>query len=135
MKSILLKPEEVKYHLEEISQWIEKALKFSAGERTRESLMTALCEGKAQCWCVMNETEIVNVTVTEIIDFPNKRVLHIVTSAGQDWEDHKGEHSHLEEFAKMVSAESITVWGRKGWERKLPSIGYEHIYSVFEKKL
>ena len=135
MKSVLLKPEECREHTETIRKWVDVSMSFSSGERTVEQLLELLYEGKAQCWCVIDGESIVNVATTEILEYPNKKVLHIITSTGVDWEHHKQEHKHLEDFASMLGCQSISVWGRRGWERKLGDLGYEHTYSVFEKKL
>ena len=135
MKSIVLNPTECEQHKEQIRYWIDIAMQHSAGERTTDQLLEALYNGAAQCWCVLDGHFIQNITVTEIIDYPNKKVLHIITSTGIDWENHKQEHTHLEDFAKALGCASISVWGRRGWERKLPSLGYEQVYTVFEKKI
>lgn len=136
MKSVLLSPEECKTYTPALTEWVDKSMSHSSGERTVEQLLQLLYEGKAQCWCVLDDSDsIVNITTTEILDYPNKRVLHIITSTGIDWENHKQEHKQLEDFAKSIGCSSISVWGRKGWSRKLPSLGYEQTYVVFEKKL
>lgn len=135
MKTVLLKPEEIQEHKEDILQWIDRAKEHSAGERTVEDILDSLTTGRAQCWCILSDGKIINMTITEIIDYQNKRVLHIVFSAGDGWEGYKEEHTHLEDFAKSLGCVSITVWGRKGWEKVLPNFGYTHIYSVFERKL
>ena len=135
MRSVVLMPDECRVEEAKIRPWIEAAMSYSAGERTVDQILELLYVGKAQCWVVLSGEDIVNVATTEIIDYPNKRVLHIITSTGIDWENHKQEHKELEDFAKALGCQSISVWGRRGWERKLHTLGYEHTYSVFEKKI
>lgn len=135
MKSVVLKPGECREYSDTISQYLEKALQYSTGERTKEQILDQSYQGLVQCWVVFNDNQIVNLTTTEVLDYPNKRVLHIITSTGNDWEGHKQEHDELVQFAKSTDCSSITVYGRKGWERKLPVLGYEHVYSVFEYEI
>lgn len=42
---------------------------------------------------------------------------------------------HLDHLALMLGATSITIKGRKGWEKVAAKRGYKHLYSIMEKQL
>ena len=135
MKSIVLSPTECVESMDTIRTWVESSMVHSAGERTTEQILEQLTQGLIQCWVILDGDVMVNITLTEVLRYPNKMTLHIITSTGIDWESHKEEHRELESWAKELGCSSISVWGRRGWEKRLPAMGYEHVYSVFEKRI
>lgn len=57
-----------------------------------------------------------SAVVTQVIDFPQKKVLHIFM-AGGDLEDLNTLSPHIEKFAQHMGCQKITLTGRRGWSR------------------
>jgi hypothetical protein len=93
-------------------------------------------EGRSQLWLVWEPERKVELgaCVTEVIDYPDRRVARIVLGAGRlvnHWHALLGK---LESWAREEGCVSIEVVGRRGWGRVLPE-GYELIESSFSKEL
>lgn len=139
MKSFTLYPNEVANLTDTIGSWVDIAMDTGQGERTTTQILDAANQGKIQVWLTVDDTgQIVCVTTTEIIDYPNRRVCHIITCTGNPsfkWEDYKEQHEAVEQFAKEMDCSAVMIWGRPGWVRQLPKIGYEQTYVIMEKQL
>ncbi len=131
-------PEEYLENYKEYSEWIKKALEFGSGSHTVLELSQEIINGSHQLWTVRNEQgNLINVTLTEVITWENKKTLHLVTTTGEGWNDYKDAHHTIEEFGKLLECERITFWGRPGWDRIIRSLSgkqgqkYEKQYVVY----
>jgi hypothetical protein len=71
--------------------------------------------------------------VTEIIEFPSRRVARVILGAGEDamrWRPCIGK---LESWAQREGCLSFELIGRKGWARIFPE--YEEIERTYSKEL
>lgn len=116
----ILNQEDCQIHYQSIYPWVDKAMEYSAGETTTDQVMEKLTNGNALCWVIADEKgDATFVATTEIIQYPSRKVLHLITGSG-NWDDMAKEgHSLLEEFAYDTGCESIVIWGRAGWARAL----------------
>ena len=108
---------------------IEAALAYSGGTHNFEDVEAAIIEGKMQLWPASN-----SAAVTEIIQYARKRVLNVFL-AGGDLQEIMGGLGAATEWAKAQGCESITLYGRKGWERVLDSHGFKPVMVVLERKI
>ena len=60
--------------------------------------------------------------------------LHVIGMYG-GLKDDGNAAEHLDHLALMLDATSITIKGRKGWERVAARHGYKHLYTIMEKRL
>lgn len=72
----------------------------------------------AQLWVGPN-----SAAVTEVLEYPRFRALHVWLAAGDLGEVVAGD-SLIAQFAKDIEAQRITVDGRLGWKRVLAPHGY-----------
>jgi len=72
--------------------------------------------------------------VTEIIKYPQKKVLHIFL-AGGDMDQILDMDSSAVEFAKMNGCTGMSIAGRRGWKRVLKNKGYEETFTVLGKDI
>ena len=94
-----------------------------------EDVVQAVIEGKMQFWPAPR-----GCAVTEIIAFPQKKVLHIFL-AGGEMDQIIDMDSSAVEFAKMNGCTGMSIAGRKGWSRVLKDKGYEEAYTVLTKDI
>jgi len=105
---------------------IEAALKYSGGTHTFEDVKRMVMDGKAQLWPAPR-----GCAVTEIIQYPRKRVLHCFLAAGE-----------LDQITDMIESakawgiaqgcESLTLSGRHGWKRALAPRGFKPVLVTME---
>ena len=92
-------------------KWIEDALVYSHGTFTIESIFEDLMNGHLMLWPGEN-----SAVVTQIVDYPGKKVLHIFL-AGGNLEELQPMYEQIEEYAKSIGCEAVTLTGRPGWAR------------------
>lgn len=130
MKVTLIPPDKLDSILGSVSKYIENAIEYSNNEVTIDSIVKELYTGYKQLWVISDDRfKIVGACVTELSNYPNKRVVRIILLGG----------TGLDSWAKLVSdtigswgkgfgATAIEVIGRKGWIRVLEKQGYKLAY-------
>jgi hypothetical protein len=108
---------------------IEAALEHSGGTHTYEDIVRGIEDERFQLWPGVHAT-----VVTEMIWFPQKKVIHCFLAAGDLAEIH-AIRSWAEEWARRAGCASVTITGRPGWERVLASDGYTKQSVTLEKDL
>jgi hypothetical protein len=73
---------EIAFFVEEVSPLLYEALQYSRGEMSVEDALAFVAEGFCQLWIGGDKDKRI-VILTEIADFPQKRVVRIVALAGE----------------------------------------------------
>lgn len=108
-------------------RYIEDALRYACGTHAYEDVVKGVQAGIMQYWPAPNA-----VIITEVVTAPQKRILNLFLAGGS-----------LAELEKMVpiiaewghsqGCVSVTLVGRKGWERTfLRRLGFTPTLVVFE---
>lgn len=108
---------------------IESALRFCGGTHLYEDIVEGVELEQFMFWPGQN-----SCIVTELADFPRKRLLHVFLAAG-DLAELKDMEPSLQFFAKTLNCDAITLTGRSGWERSLKTMGYKKIHTTLGKDL
>lgn len=108
---------------------IEAALEYSGGTHSFDDVKAAIIAGKMQLWYGPD-----GCAVTEIIQYPAKRVLHVFLASGT-----------MEQILDMLDSAlawgmaqgcvSMTISGRKGWERVLAPHGFKPLLVTMERPI
>ena len=85
----------------------------AGGEYTWQDVVEGVTSGNMQLWPAKDAA-----AVTQLWDFPNRRVLHVL-AAGGSLETLKDMQASAAAFAKANGASALTVEGRRGWIRAL----------------
>lgn len=109
-------------------EWIESALEYNGGTHDFIHIVDGVIGGNFQFWS--NDRCAV---ITEVIDYPNKRVLHVFLAGGsldgiRDLED------SAIEWSKSIGCSAFTLAGRKGWEKALKNDGWKNLYTSMIKE-
>lgn len=115
--------------LERCREWIESALELSGGTHNFNDIKAGVHSLRYQFWNAER-----GCAVTEIVDFPRKRVLHVFL-AGGDLDQILDMESSAVEFAKKHGCEGMTLAGRKGWTRALKDYNWKEAFTVLAKEL
>lgn len=99
---------------ERCSPWIQAALDHGGNLFDLEDVWQSIIKGLAQFWPGSS-----SAMVTEIKQFPKKRILNIWL-AGGDLEDLKRMEFYVREYAKKTQCDAITIQGRPGWQKVFP---------------
>lgn len=99
--------------IERAQPWLEAALAHGQDTHGWDDVLMAVATGKAQFW--PGETAAI---VTEILDHPRCRALHIWL-AGGNMDELLQMLPDIERWATEQGCKSVTITGRRGWQRVL----------------
>lgn len=120
----------------EIEPMLEEAIKYSDGKFTAKCVKDALTTKEMQLWVAVNKKEKIQAfAVTQIVNYPAKRVMIIMFASGSCLEKWLHFIHILKNYAEYQDCRSIEIYGRKGWEKKLAPYGYQTIHSVYRLEL
>lgn len=115
----------------------QDTLYFRLGEALREAgdcyslndILDGISAGHFQSFAVGDSW-----AVTQILDFPRRRVLEIFMAVG--WLGDMFElEERVEQFARQEGCTLIRAYGRKGWNRFAKSRGWDNSHTVFTKEI
>lgn len=108
---------------------IEAALGYSGGTHNFDDVKQAIIEGRMQLWPAPN-----SAAVTEIVEYARKKVIHVFLAGGQ-MDEVVGGIESVAEWGRAQGCQSMTISGRKGWERILDKSGFRPVLVTMERKL
>ena len=127
MKAHLLDPDDVEYVWDKVEPILARVVSRSEGELETEDILDLVTEGRMQLWIVAENKEIIAALVTQIITYPQKKVLRLVSLAGEDFNKFKHFLDMVQSFAIRKGCTALELWGRKGWKKLLPEWKSEYI--------
>ena len=102
---------------------INRALAKGSGTHTYESVAEEIIKGDSQLWTRNN-----SCLVTQVMQFPAKRRLHIFIGAGDMNDLIDMVEEELVPFAKANDCKEMSLVGRKGWKKALANTGWSEDY-------
>ena len=122
---------------EEVSPMLAPAVERSHGRWTMEFLLDALRSGQQQLWIVFEgEQPIKGVATTEILVYPNRKMLAIQYLGGKDLDTWGFSFLEIiEDFAKAAGCSGIEGTARKGFWKWMKEYDYKDAYIVYEKEI
>lgn len=103
---------------DEMIRRFNKALEVAGGYHTISDVQERCVDGRCQSF--QHED---GVIVTELLEYPNTRVMNVVLAAG-DMNDVLTAQQEMIKFAKQHGCDKIIMRGRKGWRRVLKHHGW-----------
>ncbi len=134
MKATIVEPEDVPYIWDNVAPLLSKVIQHSEGELGTDDYLSNLISGSMQLWIVTEDKKIILSMVTQIIQFPQKKVLRTIALAGERFKEVHSQFSDmLASYALKNECSSLELWGRKGWKKMLPD--WKDTYIVYTKDL
>lgn len=121
--------EDVSIAMEPYQLLIERALKHAGGSHTFTDVVDLVREGKMFFW-----PGEYSCLVTEFVQYPRQRLLHVFLAAG-DMDEIKRMEPSLRTFAESVKCNAISLTGRRGWVRALADLGFKEGHTIVVKNL
>jgi len=142
MDTYILTPEQFLQNYNELASHIQSALDHGTGKTTIIDITKKILEGQAQCWVTLKDSSLLNISVTEPIQWEGDRVMHLITTTAVngEFDSFKDAHYELEKFSKEIGCSRIVFWGRPGWAKRLKKFkghnnNYEQAYVVMSLDL
>lgn len=134
MKTHLISAEDVPYIWDDVGPMLHRIQEHSEGELETDDFLDQLMMGGMQLWIATEDKEIVMSAVTQIIQYPQKKILRVIALAGENFKEvHDNCINMVEAFAIKNQCSALELWGRKGWKKMLPD--WNSNYIVFTKDL
>ena len=133
MKARIIQPEDVAYVWEEVAPLLDTVKEHTEGELETDDFLEPLTHGDMQLWIATEGSTVHGVMVTQLIPYPQKKILRIISLAGDNFEELRDFQEMLEAFAVKTGCTALEMWGRKGWKKLLPD--WEDTYVVYTKDL
>ena len=133
MRAHLLAPEDVAYVWEEVVPLLARVAPHTEGELEPDDYIEPLTHGDMQLWVVIENKHVNAALVTQIVPYPQKKVLRLISLAGEDFQEIKDFLEMVEVFALKNECSALEMWGRKGWKKLL--LDWKDSYIVYTKDL
>jgi len=121
---------------EYVEDYIADSLKHGVGEYTTDDIKQ-LCQSKQmQLWIKWDDEEVKGAFVTQILNYPQMKILLVLLLGGNDfikWRDEVDEV--LLKFGKEHNCKYVEFFGRKGWGNYLKDINYKEQVRMFSKEI
>lgn len=123
--------EDINYVWQQVEPLVIKALDDTY---TARDVLDGIILNKFQLFISWNNNKVESAVVTEVADYPRKRILRYVLAGGDNLDNWlEPIQNKIEEFAINNYCQAIEVAGRKGWLRKLK--GFEQKIYIMSKEL
>ena len=133
MKARIIQPEDVAYVWEEVAPLLDTVKEHTEGELETDDFLEPLTHGDMQLWIATEGSTVHGVMVTQLIPYPQKKILRVISLAGDNFEELREFQEMIEAFAVKTGCTALEMWGRKGWKKLLPD--WEDTYVVYTKDL
>ena len=132
-KVALLEAEDIDMVWDEAYPLIEKALRYAEGELIPEDIKKHLDAGNLRLWVALQDKNVIASMVTEIIQYPRKKIVRVITLAGKNMDLWYDFLPMVEGYAIRHGCSSLEAWTRRGMTRKLRD--WRHSYDIITKDL
>lgn len=118
---------------------IAPAVWHSDGKFSPEHVVDQCAKGHMQMWLAVREddasTDYLAALVTELVDYPGRKVLSIPFLAGSEMASWLHLYPQIEDWAKEQGCGEVEIIGRKGWERVAGPLGFAYSYTTLAKEI
>lgn len=132
---LIVDPNDIDYIWEDVEPLIDIALSYSNGELLSQDVRRMVMTEQQTLWVGLKDGEIFCAGTTEIVTYPRKKLLRVITFAtknGHDYKYWKSFEEVIEGFAIRRECSALEAWTRKGLAKKLD---WDHEYSVITKDI
>ena len=129
----LVKPNHVHEVWDIVYEHLLRMSPHSEGELKPDDFYDLLVEGEMQLWIAVEDGNIIASMVSQVVPYPRKRVLRIISIGGEDMDKWIDNLPLVEEWALEMGCTALECWGRKGWLKVLTD--WKCSYHILTKDL
>jgi hypothetical protein len=116
-----------------IEPFIEKAAEYTYGRYSASNLYDMVKDGDHQLWVAYDGNDFKGTVLTNVMNYPQRRVLCMGFCGGIELKDWKTPMLDLlKRYAKDMGCDSIEAFGRPGWANVFKNDGYQIKWVAFE---
>ena len=129
----LVKPKHVHEVWDSVREHLLRMSPHSEGELEPDDFYDLLVEGEMQLWIALEDGKIIASMISQVVPYPRKRVLRIISIGGEDMDKWINSLPLVEDWALEMGCTSLECWGRKGWLKVLTD--WKCSYHILTKDL
>ncbi len=119
-----------------IENFIAKAAEYTYGRFSTSNIYDMVKEGDYQLWIAFDEARFQGAVVTNVVTYPQRKLLCMQFCGGEDLKDWKDPMlAILRRFAKDIGCDGIESTARPGWAKIFQNDGYAANWVTFELPL
>ena len=133
MEVSLIPPQLVEGLWPRIFPHLSKAAEYTFGRYEPEDILEFVLAGEAHLWAVLDDEDIIGITITRFWQYPRKKCLDMVFIGGDEgfsWKDPM--LKMLQHWARDNGCDVIESSGRPGFARAFRDDGYRMLWQVYE---
>jgi hypothetical protein len=116
-----------------VEGFIAKAAKYTYGRYTTGNIYDIVKEGDYQLWVAFDGETFKGAVVTNIMNYPQKKILCMQFCGGEELKLWKQPMLDLlKRFARDLGCEGIESTGRPGWAKIFENDGYKATWVTYE---
>lgn len=133
MEVSLVPKEYVEGCWDQIEGYLEGAAKYTYGRYTVQDIKDCITDYDYQLWVAFEDDKIYGAVVTEIVHYPQCKMLSMQFTGGVELKKWKNPMLDiLQRWARDNRCEKIESPGRPGWARVFRDDGYEAKFITYE---
>ena len=118
---------------DKVEKFIEKAAKYTYGRYTTSNIYDIVKDGDYQLWVAFEAETFKGAVVTNIMNYPQKKILCMQFCGGEELKLWKQPMLDLlKRFARDLGCEGIESTGRPGWAKIFQNDGYKATWVTYE---
>lgn len=106
---------------------IEKMARATRGKLSADDFRQRIAAGEFQLWVVLRDGNRLASVLTEIIQYPQRKVARIVGCVGRHREEWVHLLAEVQDWARSQGCVAMEAFARKGWARVIPDFHMTHI--------
>lgn len=115
---------------DKLEKRLSRALFVGGDTHTLMDIFLGLQFGKLQSFAQGNAW-----AVTQIAEFPQKKILEIILAVGEDVQEVLALEAVIIQFCKMQGIREMRAYGRPGWRKFAKGLGWKETTRTFTKFL
>lgn len=118
---------------DKIEPFAEKAAKYTYGRYTANNIYERVKDDNYQMWIAYDDAVFKGLVVTEIVTYPQRKLLSMHFCGGielKEWKDPM--LKLLQRYGKDMGCDGIESVGRPGWGKVFEKDGYKALWVTYE---
>lgn len=121
---------------DKIEPFMDKAAKYTYGRYTSGNIYDLIVDSDYQLWVAYDGGEFKGAVVTNVITYPQRKLLSMQFCGGTELKEWKDPMlALLRRFAKETGCDGIESFARPGWSKIFDKDGYKATWVTFELPL
>ena len=132
-RAVLIPEDEIDIFWPYVEPLLKKVQPHTEGEVEPQDFIPFLKRKEMNLWVAVQGKDLLAVLITQVIPYPRKSVLRIISAGGKDMYKWLALMPTIENYGRLNHCSYLELWGRKGWSKVLKD--WKTSYHIFTKEI